>query len=112
MKLEKEDGKERIQVPETIVRDAGYSEHFVRRAFGGLQPDATFVMSLFDIQFVPDDNFKVARLEKSEKCKLTMTKETARSIAQWILKNIEETEGANKKPKAGSSNVDGDPMVR
>ena len=82
-----------------------------RRAFGGVQPDGTFVMNLFDLNFIPNDAFKVGHVEKSEKCKLTMTRDTAKSIAKWILKNIEDTEDANKKPLIETS-ASSDPMVR
>lgn len=103
--------KESKELPSKVVRDSQFGEYFIRRAFGGVQPDGTFVMSLYDVNFVPDDGFRVSHVEKSEKCKLTMTRQTAKSIAEWILKNIEDTENANKssdeKPPTSS-----DPMVR
>lgn len=106
---------------EAFVKDRNYQEYFVRRAFGGLQSDGNFVMSFFDEQFLPDQNFKPVIVEKNHKCKLTMSKATAKALADWIQKNIDETE-ARKDKTAGLNAHDiketlnatgvNDPMVR
>jgi hypothetical protein len=95
-----------------MVKDKNYEEYFVRRSFGGVQPDGTFIMSLYDLQVLPDPAFKPMFLEITQKCKLSMTSDTAKSIAEWILRSLQPGAGKEGAKPAQTSDRAVDPMVR
>jgi len=100
------------QAQVALGKDKNYEEYFVRRSFGGVQPDGTFIMSLYDLQILPDPSFKPMFVEISQKCKLTMTVDTAKSIAEWILRSIQEGSGKEGAKPTQTSDKAIDPMVR